>query len=164
MVQMVSLSYGGCCVRGLCVIEVQEGQRGKELVQTGEDYQRGTTKTRSTPNRETARQRKYVHLQSACLRTCGDWGRGADVKIEADVTVGIFCEAARKETIAIATAVTLPCCQNSVIPDASHWFDKIFTLKRYVEFSAYTGNGWQDLCFWTLSGRDCYQVINHLVL
>lgn len=27
MVQMVSLSYGGCCVRGLCVIEVRRAKR-----------------------------------------------------------------------------------------------------------------------------------------
>lgn len=34
-----------------------------------------------------------------------------------------------KQPVAIATAVTLPCSHNSVIPDASHWFDKTILIK-----------------------------------
>lgn len=121
---MVSLSYGGCCVRGLRVIEVQRAREGKEPLRSGGDYgERGTTKTRSTPNRETRRQAArnkgwyVVRLRGVCLRTCGG---GADAKIEARGEV-------RKETIAIATAAKV--YNNSVVPNTSCCFYDVFKLK-----------------------------------
>lgn len=135
---MVSLSYGGCCVRGLCVIEVQRAERegaaavGRRLPKRNnkdpQHPQQRDTQTGNGRGEQACSSTEHVFVNMWRL-----W-RGTDAKIEKEGTVGIFCEELRKETIAIATALTLPWSHNSVISDASHCLIKYSDYNDVLKF------------------------------
>ena len=111
---------------------------------TEEEQQRAAAPPteRETHRQRAERARMFKHV---LVNMWGLWWE-TDVKIDALATVAIVCEKVRNNTITIATAIMLPCSHNSVIPDGTHQFDKIFWLKQDVEMSGGTGTVAERIC------------------